>query len=330
VQGTKQDYTTTKKAFKISGSRSTTRVQSPVDPGPWLYAGLILVIVFWVATAFFIRPNAKASEAEPLSGFLSLLTALMALFAGALVYKKIYDYTNQQSEKRKLKHDYMLRHLEEIYMPLWVETDDILRGIENYWEGSSIDGIHSAIYSRFQPGFTSTQFAQSRPPSLKEILNGPYRLFVDAKALILATAFSESIDAYKRTHEESDADLSHIVTSAVLALTPSRNLFGSEESIRSVFLSGPQGGCYAHVYVALANPQARQTLEIKFTGAINVAPGANVPNPKADFDGIMTSLLNSLKVKSFLDAREDCLRKGKALIDRMQEIIKDYNKIVLD
>ena len=158
------------------------------SPYPFLLSGLVLTIsgflFFGIAVPAFL-PKWSGNTSSLAS---SLFLALAGVFTGSIVYMRIYDYVNLRNQVRDWRHEYAMKHIEEIYTPLWLETRGIIQAVGQF--------NASTTWQSYVPPNKGGLF---RSKVFADIMNGPQHLFVDWTLYTLFMGFHDQVAKYDQS-----------------------------------------------------------------------------------------------------------------------------------
>jgi hypothetical protein len=163
-----------------------------IDITLWLF--LVGTVSIWALLLFKIIPD-HAGKID-LSSAGTLFIALVGLFAGAIVSKSIYDYTNRYNQLREWKHDQAEKWIEEIYTPLWLETNGTLKALSGYHSSSTWQG--------FVP---PAKGSSSRSDVFVDIMSGPHYLFIDWTLSVFLRHLHEKVAEYDKALKKARDDI---------------------------------------------------------------------------------------------------------------------------
>jgi len=305
---------------------------SSKDPGPLLWIGVLVIFIGWIFFGFifrFIFPIVDETTLKQVGQVTDIFGVLFGLFIGAIVYKCIYDYINHEKQKRDWRHDFAIRHQEEIYSPIWMSTNEIMMGISKYYEPAQLESLGRS-YGPDLSLTTSYTINRSHHQYHDDIINGPLQLFIDKNALSLLKSFINSVNKYKEIHVEADKAINEIVFKSIYNLAQKKGIIGSENALREIFLAGPSGTCFAQIYEAIEYPELEKKLKKEFSDAYSIIPNLQIKDADSEFDVIFSQLKNQKDIIDFLAERKNSLTHGKTLIERIKEIIQDQTKVVFE
>lgn len=163
-----------------------------LDIALWLF--LVGTVIIWTLLLFKIIPD-HAGKID-LNSAGTLFLALVGLFAGAIVSKSIYDYTNRYNQLREWKHDQAEKWIEEIYTPLWLETNGTLKALGSYHPSTTWQG--------FVPPAKGSLY---RSDVFVDIMNGPNYLFIDHALYVFLRHLHDQVAKYDEALKKARDDI---------------------------------------------------------------------------------------------------------------------------
>jgi hypothetical protein len=275
----------------------------PKDPGLWLMTGLILVCASYIVAGFLIPILMPEIDKDSLRQFVALLAVLTGVFAGALVYKKIYDYVNHQKQIRDWQHDYALSQVREIYAPLYEETNRFNEAVQK----------HGSI----SVGFDESQFSAMKRKH--------FRIFLDSSAFNFLETFHTALNDYGDQYGKTWGDIYRMIP---VLCSEATGLETHNSGIGRLieFLQQDQ----RYLYTSENLQKHQDWFRNRFVEIYRGVEGL-IPN-KADghYESIIESIRSSESMKDLEKVRLDCMLKGERALSRLTEIIKDPSRVVLE
>jgi hypothetical protein len=281
----------------------------PQTPEPWLWGGLAFAGAAWIVTTF-VAPN--YDPLKFLGAQSSASAGLAALFLGAIISVRIYDYVNRRAERRQLRHDYALSRLRDIYIPLWDETAALMELAKRYdaaelWYGTP------ERHELLRHGFVA-------------IMKGSLRLFVDAGIKALLSSFHAAVAKYNK------------------AVSTARNDFYAKAQVFAHELTGrPEGDA---VPTAVANlfttnnrlvwgatdfgEEAEQAMRVQFREMYSRGRTTAPKETDAAFNNLRDRLRSLDTSEAMRRESRTCVDSGERVIRRLEEIVMDPTSVVLE
>ncbi|HKZ64344.1 MAG TPA: hypothetical protein VJ400_07875 [Thermoplasmata archaeon] len=108
---------------------------------------MVVTVAMWMILVYKLDPELGADLA-PAAG---LLAYAIGFFFSAYVGLHIYFFTTSQSQDRQFRQQYITKHVEEIYAPLYDEVAKVVRELEGYeWPRLEVwpakKGTHYAFF----------------------------------------------------------------------------------------------------------------------------------------------------------------------------------------
>lgn len=267
--------------------------------------GLILSVVGFLSSGFIIPLLWPTFSSSNLSQFVSLTAVLIGLFAGALVYRRIYDYVNHQKQIRDWRRDYALSLVKDIYAPLYDETSSLADRV--------------AKFDSFVQHSSDGAFLQ--------LIKSYRRLFVDYEVTTALVYFVSSLgsysdkarDVFDSTHN-SIPEAFHRVTGHTETEPGCANLmhvFGNEHKL---FLDAP---------ILKEIHDWHRDRFVEAHRKVEVLAGRN---PAEDFEEILRIVKDkhAESIQAFEMVHSAASQDGETAVNRLAQIIKDPSIIRLD
>ena len=284
----------------------------PLNPKPWLYVGLVLTAVGWVETTFI------APYYEPLkftASQSSNAATLAALFLGAIIYVHIYDYVNSRAEERQLRQDYALSRVKDIYVPLWEEAAALIESAARY-EWAELRWGDAQRQELWKQGF-------------ENIMKGPLRLFIDVRLRGLLSSFHATMPAYNDAWSAARNDLYYQARAAASELT------GQPEDANLISEFGDLLTTNSGLVWGATDERGTgtQVFRERFRQAYSRIPAAR-PDTMHMADVRLGELLTRLRSRPSAEAMrrasQTSVAAGGLAIKRLEEIVRDPTRAVLD
>ncbi len=275
---------------------------TPDDPSKWLTFGLVLNAILFITTGFILPIILPESVKTTLIQFSSLLTVLIGLFSGALVYKKIYDYVNHQKQIRDWQHDYALSQIREIYAPLYDETNNLIEQLQAF--GTMI------------PSIEERQFSMIKKKHLS--------MFMDSRTYNLLETFHKALDNYEEIHRQTWNDFYHSCETICIETTGLDPQGGNVIGLRDFliqnwgFFLGSAKSQKLHKYILEA-----------FIRTYIQTRGLKQEHAENDFNTITLRIQSLPSVKNLKAFSIQCQEMGELAMHRLTEVIKYPDRIIL-
>jgi len=281
------------------------------SPYPWLLGLLVVAFVGFMTFSTIIPQFFPSWNKDATSRVSALFVALTGLFVGTIVSMKIYDYVNARNQIRQWRHEYALRRVDGIYVPLWEQTRGLIKSMEHY------DDVSSWRNRAYFPGSNEPKLT-----GFKEVMESHLGIFLDSKARQLLQSFHDSVDEYEKAHSLAWTELQKSTTIEISKLTGETQFSGHSSEMFNVFISN-------RIMVYDSNQEVESYVRESFVSAHSRIFHEH-EKALADFNAILNRLRNLEEIKKLRQKQKAGLPKGEAVLARLKEIIENPISVVLD
>jgi hypothetical protein len=277
------------------------------SPHRLLISGLVLAIAGFTFTGVIIPEFLPSLDGTVASSIMPLFIALIGLFTGTIVYMRIYDYVNFKNQRRDWTRDYANRMVNDIYAPLWAETNGILTAVKRFEEASKWRGYV----------LLGSKYEETNVTLYEQVINSHLGGVVDERVRSLGKEFHASVRDYEEARSEAWFEL-----------------YKAVEEVKSQ-TKHPEGiaeGNVSQLYepfrnhaIAVYNPEMSIDEDYArkgFTSAYDPRFGP-VAEAEKEFDRILASLRSLCAVVKLREKEATCVGKGERVIARINEIVKN-------
>ncbi len=279
------------------------------DPKRWLWLGLTIVGGLWAANLGFSGRN---PEWTAISASLSTpLSVLTGIFVTAIISIYVYDYVNRQNQLRGWRHDYALSVVKEIYGPLFDETNRLIRLVK------ALEDIPGNVQRSYLPA--------DRPMGYAAFSEIHLALFVDAKAKALLEDFHDSLDKYVAVKRSAWEELLKVADDDSMGFARQAGNPEVGKGLSSAFIS------YRNFIFDPAGYPAHESLARAYYRENFVGRGlGDEKAAEAAFNATLNHIRGQPSVKEFKAARDECVARGLAALDRLRAIMRDPTTVQLE
>lgn len=237
---------------------------------------------------------------------------LAALFLGAIISIRIYDFVNRKAERRQLRHEYALSRVKDIYVPLWDETVALIELVERY------DSADLRYGGEERDQLSKRGFAA--------VMKGPLRLFVDSRLQELLSTFHADVQIYNKVQNATRTDLYDQAGVEALDLTKRSEDDSATNAIATVLRQNDRLIWGATDFGEEAVRFARD----RFREAYARIPELDPAGADAAFDRLVQRLRSRKTADTLRRVSRDCAASGQRAIQRLEEIVRDPTSVVLE
>jgi hypothetical protein len=274
----------------------------------WLWLGLAAFVTLWFIAMFAIpayRPEAGPDARS--TG--TLIQVMIGLLLGSIITLHVYDQVNRENQRRGWRHDYALSRIERIYGPLYDETVAHIEAVDEYRD------VMLSPRGPFSPEVKVTGFY--------EVTNSHLKIFVDKEALDLLMHFHAALQGYKGVHQEVRREAHNAADRATRELTRTTGP-SDAPNIRGVLHNNLD---------KLLNPQRPDWEEAAFQKYRDAFLGYRMgdeANARAGFQAALEAIRGVPSTEFLGMHRRSCLERGQAARERLEVIIQDPTRVVLE
>jgi len=263
----------------------------------------------WIVTTF-VAPN--YDPLKFLGAQSSASAGLAALFLGAIISIRIYDYVNRRAERRQLRHDYALSRLRDIDIPLWDETAALMELAKRYDSAELWYGTPER-QELLRHGFLA-------------IMKGPLRLFVDAGLKALLSSFHAAVAKYNKAFSTARNDFYAKAQVFAHELTGRPNGDAVPSAVANLFTTNNRLGWGATDF----GEDAEQAMRVQFHEMYSRGRTTGSKEIDAAFNNLRDRLRSLDTSETMRRESRACMDSGERVIRRLEEVVMDPTSVVLE